>query len=647
MQQGADSKAWNIEKARELYGISRWGLRYFDINGRGQVTVAPLKEEGGTIAIVDVIREAVEQGLHFPMLIRFQDLLRNRVERINKAFHDAVAELEYKSCYRGVYPIKVNQLREVVEEIIDAGSRFHHGLEVGSKPELYAALAFHEDLESLIICNGYKDSQYIRTALLGRKLGKKIILVVEKVEELGNIIRYARELKVEPLIGIRVRLMTGGKGKWEKSTGEDAKFGLSTYEILQVSAMLKEADLADCLKLVHFHSGSQIPDILTIKKAVREGAMFYAKLARLGHPLGYIDVGGGLGVDYDGSRTTFHSSINYSLNEYARDIVYNIMDVCDSQGVEHPVIISESGRALVAHHSVLVVETFGHIKKMSQEEEPAKPNIEHKLVEEAWYNYTHVNPSNPLEAYHDALHNKEETQVHFELGLIDLEVKAEVEKLFWLTGARVLAQFKEAEYVPDEIVELESKFSDQYLCNFSVFQSLLDHWGYGQLFPIMPLHRLNEEPQRKGTLADITCDSDGTVSKFINLYEEGVDTLPLHDLNGKPYYVGVFLTGAYQDIMGDLHNLFGRVNEAHVFLDEDEDSGYYIEETIEGTTMEKVLALVQYTGNDLKRKMKSQIDRAIKGDRLRPNEAMRLLGEYEKGLKGYTYLDLKKVRKKG
>lgn len=646
MQQPVETKTWSIERARELYGISRWGLRYFDINAAGQVIVSPVKEKGASIAIMDVIGEAVEQGLHFPMLIRFQDLLRNRVERINKAFADAIAELGYKSFYRGVYPIKVNQLREVVEEIIEAGAPFHHGLEVGSKPELYAALAFHEDRESLIVCNGYKDSLYIRTALLGRKLGKKIILVVEKVEELATIIRYARELKVEPLIGIRVRLMSGGKGKWEKSTGEDAKFGLSTQEILQVSALLKKEGLVDSLKLVHFHSGSQIPDILTIKKAVREGAMFYAKLSKLGHALEYIDVGGGLGVDYDGSRTTFHSSINYSLNEYARDVVYNIMDVCDAQGVAHPVIVTESGRALVAHHSVLVVETFGHIKKMPREEAPARPEIAHKLVLEAWDTYVNVNPGNPLEAYHDALHYKEETQVHFELGLIDLEVKAEVEKLFWLTAAKVLELSRNAEYVPDEIVELESKFSDQYLCNFSVFQSLLDHWGYGQLFPIMPLHRLNEEPRRRGTLADITCDSDGVVSKFINLYEEGVDTLPLHDLDGKPYYVGVFLTGAYQDIMGDLHNLFGRVNEAHVFLDEDEESGYYIEETIEGTTMEKVLALVQYAGNDLKRKMKSQIDSAIKEDRLRPNEAMRLLAEYERGLKGYTYLDLKKVRKK-
>lgn len=636
----AESAGWTIEDSRELYGISRWGLRYFDINDQGQVTVAPVKEEGAVIPIVDVINEALEQGLHFPMLIRFQDLLRNRVERINHAFQAAIVEQEYKSNYRGVYPIKVNQLREVVEEILDAGKPFHHGLEVGSKPELYAALAFHEDPESLIICNGYKDEQYIRTALVGRKLDKKIILVVEKVEEIENIIHFAKKLKVKPLIGLRVRLMTGGKGKWEKSTGEDAKFGLSTQEVLMASEMLKEARMADALKLVHFHSGSQVPDIMTIKKAVREGAMFYAKLAKVGHDLEYIDVGGGLGVDYDGSRTTFHSSINYSLNEYARDIVYNIMDVCDAEGVAHPVIISESGRALVAHHSVLVVESFGQIKKMPHEEAPQEPTLKHKLVDEAWYTFNNINPNNPLEAYHDALHFKADVQTHFELGLIDLAVKAEVEKLFWLISAKVLALFKGAEYVPDEIVELESKFSDQYLCNFSVFQSLLDHWGYGQLFPIMPLHRLTEEPQRRGTLADITCDSDGKVSKFINLYEEGVDTLPLHAMNDAPYYLGIFLTGAYQDIMGDLHNLFGRVNEAHVFLEEDEESGYYIEETIEGTTMEKVLALVQYTENDLARKMKKQFDRAIKKDRLRPNEAMRLLAEYERGLKGYTYLAL-------
>ncbi len=639
-KQVEESHDWSIDQAKELYGIDRWGLRYFDINDKGEVTVSPLKEEGPAIAIVDVIKEALDQGLHFPMLIRFQDLLRNRVERINTAFNDAIAEANYRSCYRGVYPIKVNQLREVVEEIVDAGKPFHYGLEAGSKPELYAALAFHRDPESLIICNGYKDRHFIKAGLLGIKLGKKVILVAEKVEEVKSIIKFATQLDVVPLVGLRVRLMSGGKGKWEKSSGEDAKFGLSTWEILKASQLLKEAGMGDSLKLVHFHVGSQIPDILTIKKAVREGAMVYAKLKKIGHDLEYIDVGGGLGVDYDGSRTTFHSSINYSLNEYARDIIYNIMDVCDSEGIDHPVVISESGRAVVAHHSVLVVETFGNIKKMPDDLEAVKPKIKHKLIEEAWDTYTHINPNNPLEAYHDALHCKDDAQTYFELGLIGLEVKAEVEKLFWMISAKVLQEFKGEEYIPDEIVELESRFSDQYLCNFSVFQSLLDHWGFGQLFPIMPLHRLNAEPKRKGTLADITCDSDGKVSKFINLYEEGVDTLPLHDLNGEPYYLGIFLTGAYQDIMGDLHNLFGRVNEAHVFLDEDEEAGYYIEETIEGTTMEKVLELVQYTENDLARKMKRQIDKAIKEDRLKPNEAMRLFNQYQRGLKGYTYLDL-------
>ena len=635
-----EKTTWDVEQAKELYGIARWGLRYFDINDQGKVTVAPIKEEGGAIAIVDVINEALEQGLHFPMLIRFQDLLRNRVERINRAFTEAIAEAEYKNTYRGVYPVKVNQLREVVEEILDAGRPFHHGLEVGSKSELHAALAFHEDPESLIVCNGYKDHHFIKIALIGRKLGKKIILVAEKVEEVRSIIAAAKKMKVEPLIGLRVRLASGGKGKWEKSGGEDAKFGLNTRDILEASRLLMEAELPEALKLVHFHVGSQIPDILTIKKAVREGAMFYAKLKKLGHGLEYIDVGGGLGVDYDGSRTTFHSSINYSLNEYARDVIYNIMDVCDSQGVEHPVVVTESGRALVAHHSVLVVETFGNVKKAVVEERPKKPVIKHKLVDEAWYTFTHINPDNPLEALHDAQQYKTEAQTRFELGLIDLDVKAEVERLFWLISEKVSRAYQDAEYVPDEIVELQSKFSDQYLCNFSVFQSLLDHWGFGQLFPIMPLHRLNEEPKRRGTLADITCDSDGVVAKFISLEEEGVDTLPLHDLNGAPYYLGIFLTGAYQDIMGDIHNLFGRVNEAHVFLDEDEESGYYIEETIEGTTMEKVLALVQYSENDLSRKMKRQFDQAIKEDRLRPNEGMRLLSDYTKGLKRYTYLDL-------
>ncbi|MBW2485772.1 MAG: biosynthetic arginine decarboxylase, partial [Deltaproteobacteria bacterium] len=614
--------------------------RYFDVSPNGNVMVAPLKEKGASIKILDVVDEALEQGLHFPMLIRFQDLLRDRVERINSAFNDAIAEFNYKSIYRGVYPIKVNQLREVVEEIIDAGAQFHYGLEVGSKPELFAALAFHEDPESLIICNGYKDHRFIKTALIGMKLGKKVILVIEKVEEVKNVIKYALKYKVNPRLGVRIRLSSRGQGRWFKSTGDEAKFGLSAPEILEASELLREANMSDCLKLVHFHIGSQVPDILTIKKATREAAMYYAKLQKLGHDLEYLDVGGGLGIDYDGSRSTFHSSANYSLNEYARDIIYNIMDVCDLEKVDHPVIINESGRAVVSHHSVLVVEAFGHIKKVPDIKTPTKPKAKHRLLEESWFTYSNINPDNPLEAYHDALQLREEAQTHFELGLIGLEIKAEVEKFFWLISAEVFKHYKGADYIPEEIIDMEYTLSGQYLCNFSVFQSLLDHWGFGQLFPIMPLHRLKEEPSEKGTLVDITCDSDGKVSKFISHYEDGVGTLNLHPLNNTPYYLGIFLTAAYQDIMGDLHNLFGRVNEVHVFLDEDEESGYYIEETIEGTTMEKVLGLVQYSGNELARLMKRQFDKAIKDDRLRPNEAMRLLSEYEKGLKEYTYLDL-------
>jgi arginine decarboxylase len=638
--QSESTTTWSIEEARELYGIKRWGLQYFDIDRNGDVVVAPLKDNGPSIRILDVIGEAREQGLHFPMLIRFQDLLRDRVEKINTAFRDAIKEFDYQSEYRGVYPIKVNQLREVVEEIVDAGKAYHYGLEAGSKPELFAALAYHKNPESLIICNGYKDQRYIKTALIGMKLGKKVILVIEKVEEVKNIIVLAKKLKVEPIMGIRLRLASKGQGKWYGSTGDEAKFGLNATEILETSNLLKDAGMAHCLKLVHFHIGSQVPDILTIKKATREAAMYYAKLSKLGHDLEYLDVGGGLGIDYDGSRSTFHSSVNYSLNEYARDIVYNVKEICDLEKVPHPVIINESGRAVVSHHSLLVVETFGHIKKTQDFDNIKKPQIEHRLVEDAWYSFENINPGNPLETYHDALHLKEEAQTHFGLGLIGLEVKAEVEKLFWQISEKVLQYYEGAEYVPEEIMELENLLSSQYLCNFSVFQSLLDHWGFGQLFPIMPLHRLDEKPTERGTLVDITCDSDGKVAKFISHYEEGVETLPLHTLNSEPYYLGFFLTAAYQDIMGDLHNLFGRVNEAHVFLDEDEESGYYIEETIEGTNMGRVLGLVQYDARELARRMKKQFDRAIKDDRLRPNEGMRLLNEYEQGLKEYTYLSL-------
>ncbi len=634
---------WNIDSARNLYNITRWGAKYFDINDAGHVVAKPLQDAGASVDITDVIEEAKGRGLKFPLLIRFQDILRHRVEAINKAFQSSIAEFNFQGKYRGVFPIKVNQLREVVEEILDAGKPFNFGLEVGSKPELFAGLALQNQLGGLIICNGYKDAEFIKMALLGIKLGKRVIMVVEKLEELRQIITISKSLNVEPLIGIRARLLSKGAGKWAESGGENAKFGLSTVELLTATEMLKAENLGHCLKLLHFHIGSQVPDILTVKKAVQEAARFYAKLVKMGFAIEFMDVGGGLGVDYDGSRSAFDSSTNYSLQEYTNDIVYYIADVCNAEKVPHPDIVSESGRAIVAHHSVLIVEVFGAIEKIRPGDAFKYGDSEHPLVKELLDIKKNLSKLNKLEAFHDAQERKEDAHNMFTLGVMELPDKARIENLYWEISQEVVASFKGQAYIPDEIQKLEDSLGDQYLCNFSVFQSLLDHWALGQLFPIMPVSRLNERPTREGTLVDITCDSDGAINKFIDLRDVR-DTLPLHQLNtngdGKqePYYLGFFLMGAYQDIMGDLHNLFGRVNEVHVFLEPDEPTGYYIEEVIEGDTVIHSLTAVQYDENELKRQMKAQMDEAIKSDRMKPSEAMRLLDDYERGLKAYTYL---------
>ncbi len=634
---------WDIQSARSMYNIHRWGAKYFDINDAGRVVATPQQENGAAVDLTDVIEEAKARGLKFPLLIRFQDILRHRVESINLAFRNSIAEFNYQGSYRGVFPIKVNQLREVVEEILDAGKPFNFGLEVGSKPELFAGLALQNQMGSLIICNGYKDAGFIKMAILGLKLGKKVIMVVEKLEELRHIIALSKQLGVEPLIGIRARLMSKGAGKWAESGGENAKFGLCTAELLAATEMLKAENLGHCFKLLHFHIGSQVPDILTIKKAVQEAARLYAKIQKMGFAIEYIDVGGGLGVDYDGSRSNFDSSTNYTLQEYTNDIVYYIGDVCNAEKVPHPNIISESGRAIVAHHSVLIVEVFGAIEKTRAGSGLQYGDAEHPLVRELLDIRKNITKLNKLEAYHDALERKDDAHQMFTLGMMDLPDKAKIENLYWEIGLAVVQSFRGQAYIPEEIRKLEDSLADQYLCNFSVFQSLLDHWALGQLFPIMPINKLNERPTRETTLVDITCDSDGQVNKFIDLRDVR-DTLPLHKLNIngngqiEPYYLGFFLMGAYQDIMGDLHNLFGRVNEVHVFLDSDEAAGYYVEEIIEGTTIVQALASVQYDENELKRLMKVQIDEAIKSDRMKPSEAMRLLDDYERGLKDYTYL---------
>jgi arginine decarboxylase len=558
---------------------------------------------------------------------------------LNGAFNRAIAEHSYRGNYRGVFPIKVNQLREVVEEILDAGRPFHYGIEAGSKPEIFAALAVHTDPESLLVCNGYKDATFIRMAMLGRKLGKKVILVAEKLSEIRQITKIAAEMGVEPYIGVRVRLLSKGAGKWATSGGEHAKFGLSTAEILEAIEILREANMESSLKLLHFHIGSQIPDIMTIKRAVREAAMYYAKLHQMGHPIEYLDVGGGLAIDYDGSRSTFHSSMNYSVEEYATDIVYNVMSICDDEKVPHPNLVSESGRAIVAHHSVLVVEAFGAIEKT-----PIEPRIlraaDHKLVRELLDIGNRLTEVTVNESWHDLMQIKEQAQTMFELGILGLDVKARVESLYWEIAEQlqVIVSKMDPDEVPEDVRGMQIELADQHICNFSVFQSLLDHWALGQLFPITPIHRLQERPQLESTLVDITCDSDGKVSKYIDLNDVR-ETLPLHEIrSGEPYYLGIFLTGAYQDIMGDIHNLFGRVNEVHVFLEPDEESGFYIEEEIPGQPIGEVLAMTQWDWRDMEKRMKVQIDAAIKQDVLKPTEGMRLLQDFERGMKDQTYL---------
>jgi arginine decarboxylase len=635
---------WDLESAVTTYNVDGWGEGYFTVNGSGNVEAKPLQDNGGSIDLLAVVNEARARNLGFPLVIRFQDLLRHRVESVNHAFQNAITEFDYKNEYRGVFPIKVNQLREVIEEIVDAGEQFHFGLEAGSKPELVAALAMHKDPESLVICNGYKDEAFIRIALLGCKLGKKVVIVAEKLEELEQTIRAAKEVGVEPHIGIRVRLYSKGSGKWAPSGGENAKFGLDTTSLVAASEMLKAAGFAHCLKLIHFHVGSQVPDISTIKRAVREGARYYAKITKLGHELGYLDVGGGLGVDYDGSRSDFDSSANYSLQEYANDVVWSIMDVCDSEGVPHPAIVSEGGRAIVAHHSVLVMEAFSSIEKTPPKLRVTTTDKDHKLVGDILDVKQRLKRGNRIESLHDIQQIKEEAQQTFELGLLDLESKAKIDTIYWQLAQQIVNMHRGLRFIPEEVKQLETTLGDQYICNFSVFQSLLDHWALGQLFPIMPIHRLNTPPDRHGMIVDITCDSDGKVSKFTDL-QDVRDTIPLHRIApGEMYYLGVFMVGAYQDIMGDLHNLFGRVTEVHVFLDPDEESGWYIEEVIGGSTIGEVLSMTQWDKIELMRLLKAQVDDAIKTDRLKPNDAMRLLDDYERLLQEYTYLTLNGIK---
>jgi arginine decarboxylase len=638
-------KTWSVSDSLKLYNIENWGDQYFSINPSGNLTVHPRRGEGPGIDITQVIEEVRSQNLELPVLVRFQDIIRHRVVALNEAFRKSIAEFGYKGRYQGVYPIKVNQMREVVEEICDAGRAYDYGLEAGSKAELVAVMSQNLAPNSLVLLNGYKDYAMIKTALMGIKLGKRVIITVEKLSELQQIIAVGKELGVKPEVGFRVKLYSKGSGKWESSGGESAKFGLTTPEILHAIKILQSEGLHDSLKLVHFHIGSQITNIRTVKDATKEATRIYAKLRKLGLSVEFLDVGGGLGVDYDGSRTSFESSINYSLQEYVSDVVYSIQEVCQAEEVPEPNIVTEAGRAVVAHHSVLVVNVFGSIEvgstPMALDETPDEEDV----VKEMRYLLQNLSSKNLLEHFHDAVTRKEEALSMFKLGFLSLEDKAKVEHLFWQICKVLHKNAQGLKYVPEEVQELNKALADQYLCNFSIFQSMPDHWAIQHLFPIVPVHRLDEEPVRQATLVDITCDSDGKVNKFIDL-RDIKDTLPLHQLKkDEPYYLGFFLMGAYQDIMGDLHNLFGRVNEVHVFLDESEPGGYYIEEVIKGNNIAGVLSWIQWSATDMAKRVKEQIDLKVREGVIKPKEGVELQNFYETVLHGYTYVDAERRAK--
>ena len=634
-----DAFAWTKEDADSLYHISRWGDGYFDINDEGHLCVLPERTpDGPRIDIADVLDEIKAQGLEFPVVVRFGDILRSAVRTLNETFREIIEEAEYQGRYIGVYPIKVNQMREVIEEILDAGAPYDYGLEAGSKPELLAALAMNDGLETLTVLNGFKDEDYLRLALLGRMLGRKVIVVVEQAYELHTLLRLAREMDVEPLIGVRAKMAAEGSGKWCDSGGEKAKFGLTIAEILQVVATLKDEGRLDCLKLFHFHIGSQVTDIKTIKEAVREGARIYAKIAQLGAPLEYFDVGGGLGIDYDGSQSTTNSSANYKLRDYAADVVYITKEICDAEQVAHPAIVSESGRAVTARHSCVITNVIDTIETAytDYDTDGTNANVMIANMREVLELLTRENVQ---EMYNDALDIKREGLNAFRLGILGLEQRAVIETLFWRISKAIAAMLPDMKFIPDNLYDIDEAVALQYLCNFSVFQSAPDSWAIGQLLPVVPIKQLNVRPEAFGTIVDITCDSDGKISDFIDI-NETKSLLPLHAFSqGDEYYIGLFLTGAYQDVIGDFHNLFGRLNEVHVFCDDDDPTNFYVEEVIRGSASESVLAAMQYNPAAMAYAIKKNVDRRVAEGAINPRGGVRLVDFYEECLKAYTYLE--------
>jgi arginine decarboxylase len=640
----SDSRAangWSAEDSLDLYQIPAWGKGYFSINEAGHLVVRPDTTADREIDLHEVVQGLTERDLRAPVVVRFSDILAHRLKRLHDAFAQAIAENEYANRYAAVFPIKVNQQRLVVEEVYRYGKPYGFGLEVGSKPELLAVMAMTEDSpDRLIVCNGFKDSSYIEAVILATKLGRTIVPVVENFSELGLILKHAEAHGVRPRIGVRVKLASEGSGRWRESAGDRSKFGLFVTEILQMLDVLREKQMLDCLQLVHCHPGSQLQDIRRVKDAINELAHVYAELVSLGAGLKYIDVGGGLGVDYDGSGTNFSSSMNYSLVEYANDVVYRIASVCNARGVAHPMIISESGRAIAAHHSVLIFNVLGRsaldgFELTRQDLAPPRdaPQPVHDLAD-AWQS---VAPRRLVECYHDAVEARDEALQMFKLGLLSLPSRGLAERLYWATCTKVRNAARKLDEVPEELAELEGILSDTYFCNFSVFQSLPDSWAIDQLFPIVPVHRLTEQPVRKAVLADITCDSDGKIDRFVSL-RDVKRTLELHPLKaGEDYYLAAFLVGAYQETLGDLHNLFGDTHVVHIRLHDE--GGWWIEEVVQGDTANRVLEYMEYDVAELAPALARDCERAVRAGRMTVAESQSIKRFYENELNGYAYLE--------
>ncbi len=625
--------AWTTEDSRELYNIDGWGIGYFDINDRGRVTVHPTKNEKRGLDLYEIALDLEAQGIRLPLLLRFSDILRTRIQTLTEKFESALKEFDYQGQYTTVYPIKVNQQRHVVEEIVQYGETHGVGLEVGSKPELQAVLALTERTDHIIVCNGYKDEEYIRLALMGQKLGHTVLIVIEKISEVDILLKLAREMKVRPTAGIRIKLSSTGAGRWSETAGEKSKFGLNSAQLVRVLDKFREADSLDVVQMIHFHLGSQIPDIRNIKLAMIEVARFYVELRQMNVNVTYVDVGGGLGVDYDGTRSTGSASVNYSVQEYANDIVYTLAEACRENELPMPHIISESGRALVAHHAMLLINVVD-LETQSEEDVSEVPEEAHALVHELLETRRELEKRSLREVYHDTVFNKEQAVSLFNSGVFSLNERALAERLYLsiMNRVAVLAAKDEDEY-EDILPEVSAVLTDRYFCNFSLFQSLPDSWAIDQIFPIMPVHRLNEEPTRRGTLQDMTCDSDGKIDRFAG-WRKPKPNLELHAFtHGEPYILGIFLTGAYQEILGDMHNLFGDTNAIHIKLT---DTGYEIGDLVHGDTVTEVLNYVQFNSQDLVTTFRRKVQNA-KG--LSRSEANAFIADYVDGLDGYTYLE--------